>query len=751
MGHDSYLKITENSAKEKVRRKLIAKSLRELNDSCGDWSKRIDSIGGTQEAPGTFSACSPPDSSNVQFFLNYRRLRTIYDLLRAGHYPEPDGGGAVPRCPDFYIGCVKISRPNSKPNDRFDPSIPNVEFRYGIDLKFDQIWNLTKLTLGDLSSTISLAPSEQLTLEFLSSQRTLFEKKTLDSVEEMNSSENTTADKEVVNVARSSSRTENWNVSANGSVSLGSIASFGASGGASATTTTNSQTSLQQVREATRKSAQSLKTQHKIEVRGLTETSIQNRMIRVIKNHYRDRALTLNVFQLLKHFSVETKLSEIRPVIAIKINGLEWDDKFITSHVDFLENFLLDPTLIDELPQAVNGAKFVPGPEVYRELIDLAKNTLYYLFEKPNIFKMLRFIGGEYTQPNGTTVRLENLPDADPNLVSTSFDPGLFTFFPEGAIHDHFGTGGGPSTGFTYAERLGTSAFFVASKTGLARFYTILQFLYTLYIEHRDSNRLTDIFLLDMLRTLRDEIDTHWENATADLKDLIIRDVAADGAGRDAYIEIFRRLSGFRSMVRGFLQYRLGILDEYATVVNQRQKDRLVTTRLIEHMNCNMNYYVQQFLTYIAQKTNNQTIIDFAKQVFNSMDRTPQDVFIKRYLEPVFDFERVFIDRQQLIIPAFWYLPPNGNREISIPNVDRESEIVDMKMIKPVVDNDIIVPLSDGVHIEVSPGACILNEVPEPVIEQPAIILKCDCQSCKDSMSQQQATPRDISPQNISA
>lgn len=117
-------------------------------------------------------------------------------------------------------------------------------------------------SLGDLSSTISLAPSEQLTLEFLSSQRMLLEKKNMDSREEMNSLENTTIDREIVNVARSSSRSENWNISANASISIGSVASLGASGGTSGSTTLSSQFSLQQISEATRKSAQSLKTLH---------------------------------------------------------------------------------------------------------------------------------------------------------------------------------------------------------------------------------------------------------------------------------------------------------------------------------------------------------------------------------------------------------------------------------------------------------------------------------------------------------
>src|SRR5437879_5774243 len=45
----------------------------------------------------------------------------------------------------------------------------NVLFR--LDARFSQVWNLTDLTLGDLASTMSLAPREQLTIEIQTSQR----------------------------------------------------------------------------------------------------------------------------------------------------------------------------------------------------------------------------------------------------------------------------------------------------------------------------------------------------------------------------------------------------------------------------------------------------------------------------------------------------------------------------------------------------------------------------------------------------
>lgn len=272
-------------------------------------------------------------------------------------------------------------------------------------------------------------------------------------------------------------------------------------------------------------------------------------MTRLISNPYRDRALSLNVFQILKHFSLKTELSEIRPILIVRIEGLEWDDNFITSHVEFLQYYLLDSTLVEELPRALNGAKPIPNPDKYSELIDLSKKALYYLFENPNIFNVYHIQGED---PQG--VDFLNIPSTNPNLVSTSFDPQL-SFIPPGSTIRSASSMLGDDTP---ATRQGRSAFWLARRKGLARFYTVLQFIYTLYLEHKNSNTLTDIFLLDLVRTLRDEIDTSWENITGDLGELVIREVKGTDDNADAYIEIFRRLSGFRSIVRGFIQYRQG-------------------------------------------------------------------------------------------------------------------------------------------------------------------------------------------------
>jgi hypothetical protein len=157
---------------------------------------------------------------------------------------------------------------------------------FGLDARFSQVWNLQDVTIGDLASTMSLAPREQLTIEILTSQRKVLEQSTLDSTEAISSSESTTSDKETVNVVRAASKTEGWHVDGTGTLTCG-YGSASVSAGYSKSVTESNQQTINHVAEATKKSATNLKSLHKIDVRGVSESFVQNRMTRVLKNPLR--------------------------------------------------------------------------------------------------------------------------------------------------------------------------------------------------------------------------------------------------------------------------------------------------------------------------------------------------------------------------------------------------------------------------------------------------------------------------------
>ena len=85
---------------------------------------------------------------------------------------------------------------------------------------FEQRWCLRKQVLSASVTSISLAPNEALRLTLRNSQRKVFDQTTINEVEQSESIESTTVDRDVLNVTRSSSVTNNWNVSGNASVSI---------------------------------------------------------------------------------------------------------------------------------------------------------------------------------------------------------------------------------------------------------------------------------------------------------------------------------------------------------------------------------------------------------------------------------------------------------------------------------------------------------------------------------------------------
>jgi hypothetical protein len=87
------------------------------------------------------------------------------------------------------------------------------------------------------------------------------------------------------------------------------------------------------------------------------------------------------VFQLLKHFSVETALDEQRAAFVVSIDSVSFDSDFVQNHVSFLQETLIDDTMVTDLPNAIQGTK----PTVLSGAKDTANQmstlALRYLFD----------------------------------------------------------------------------------------------------------------------------------------------------------------------------------------------------------------------------------------------------------------------------------------------------------------------------------------------------------------------------------
>jgi hypothetical protein len=599
-------------------------------------------------AAQAFDPCAGPDSTPPFFVVPFRRA-LLLSPLPFGEFPS------------WSLACVRVDS----------------LFAYmALDLRFEQLWNLYRLSLGDLSSTMTLAPSEDLTLEFRSTQRRLLDQDTVDSAEALTSNESTTVDKEVVNVARSSARTQNWHVDGGGSFSIG-VVGVNANAGVSNSASDSSQSSIQHITESTRKSAHSLKTLHKIEVRGVTETFIDNRQTRRIRNPYPDHSLMLNVFQLIKHFSVRTSLVEVRPILLIEVRSLVFDEAFVVANSDFLQANLLDSLLLDQLSVAIQGAAPLLSSGALEEARDAAKLALRYLCDIPNVFNVPP-IPRVFGQPDPAQF-------GDPNNPETSFNA--------------------QATRSGFNDSLGKNDDVVLIFTSLNLFFRV-------YRELRGNQAALDKYALDLAVALAADVDPKW----TELKGVKVNDRTAIDDIEDFgdFTEILRRLSGFLAMVNGIVKPLVDPASQDEDAIRQHEVAAVVASRLIDHLNCHKDYYIQRFLSYVARRTNGEEIAEFARQVVNTANVTPA---AREAIVRLFDIDRSFVDGQDIVVPSVSAvtladLAALGG-SLGLPGehgIDPEAPAPE---VPPAVIEDLEVPC-DGIHLEVALGRCVLDNPPPP-------------------------------------
>jgi hypothetical protein len=558
----------------------------------------------------------------------------------------------------------------------------------GLSLLFEQRWNLLAVEIGDLASTIGLAPDEHLTIEILTSQRKLLEQKVVDSTEELRSSESTAVDKEVVNVARSASKTNSWKVDGSGSFSLGFF-SLGASASTSETVTRSAQESSQRIHEQTVKSAHSLKTLHKIEVRGVTETFVQHRMTRRLRNPYPDRTMSVNVFQLQKRFSVVVQIAEIRPILVLRV-ALDFNEEFVAGNAGFLRENLIDEGLVEELPLAVSGAS---PSSMIRGNYDAAKWALWalkFLFKEPGMFRLPARLEmfGELLDPNDPAAsfnepfeRFSELGNADAAI-----------FFVRGGFRDQ--------TAYVRASR----------NRKVFNLYLVLTYFYRVYesLERGGGGRVLSEQAVVFATGLAKRLGTLWteilgggvdqvtgdENAAQSLYDIVRQD-PYEG---NALTEVFRRIPGFLALMEDVVAGTVPV--DAASSGSTFSSAADASTRLLHHLRCHASYYTQRYLEYLAEKTAKRPLIELVQKAIAEQRDAPE-------LIRAFDPEGCYVDRDAVIVPGNPVDASQFGSLISLfPDSAGTTQLPDLS-----AGGEVVVP-ADGVHLEVAPGQCELPGVP---------------------------------------
>ncbi|NUO52340.1 MAG: hypothetical protein HOV80_26105 [Polyangiaceae bacterium] len=419
---------------------------------------------------------------------------------------------------------------------------------YAADLRFLQLWQLVGTHIGDLGSVVALAPGEETSLNIKKTQRTSFTRSVVDSSESMTSKESTQIDKDVMNVARSTTKANQWRVDSTATVSIGGVGSLSVSAGYSESTSSTINTSLQRISEATQKSAEQLKSLQKTEVTQSHEVTDETEARRRIANPYRDRSLMLNVFDLYKEFRVDTSLVEIRPSLVIEIPSLRLDRDFALGNADFLESKILDGALLEELRSALQTVQRPIGDLPENEASDLAQEALRLLFVEPHV------IGDVASGPNWSII--ESL-DSMGNAL-------------DDAVSNHFGTA-----------------------------YTTLVFYHRFYQGLSAEDRAR--WAIRIAVTLSDSIGAMW--STAEAGDLV------NVLDRNNPTELLRRVSGFLSMVDKLLKPLLVPPEDARLAQDARERAEFVLARVVAHLESYQDYYVQHYLEYVFRRTEGLSLV----------------------------------------------------------------------------------------------------------------------------------------------
>ena len=248
-------------------------------------------------------------------------------------------GDPVEQIPVLALGCTPVSAASAS---------------LCLDLQYEQRWFFHRL--GPVRSPrlprLLLARRCQCPSATPSASNSTGRRSTRSTTEQ---SESTISDKDVLNVTRSSSKTDNWTVNANASMSLPAGGEAGSSASVSQTVNETIQLISATHPRSTQKSASNLKALQKVQIRESTEVSTEATSARRITNPYRDRSVRIDVYELAKEFCVEFHLTGLAPALVLTVDRLTFDRSFVLTNRAFLSEELIDRPLEFELTEALQS------------------------------------------------------------------------------------------------------------------------------------------------------------------------------------------------------------------------------------------------------------------------------------------------------------------------------------------------------------------------------------------------------------
>lgn len=554
----------------------------------------------------------------------------------------------------------------------------DVTIRGSILAWFSQQWTLKEVAIGDYANLISLAPGEILTIEMKRTQHTLLEQTQENTSIVEDGTENLDSDKESITVANTSARTANWSISGTGGFSLAGI---GASGSATSSNTINNTTSntLNSIHETTVKSTQKITTQTKLQVRGVTETTVEARQTRVLKNPFQDRSLDLNLYEVVKEFEVQTAVQASVPngdphpalqlLLTATLHPISFDQGFICANEAFLEAQLLDSQLLDSLSDIIKGLEQVL-PADQTQAIDSALDTLeMWLFQ-------FREEGLQQPYQN-SPYQNDTIDNAFTNVDALSGGP---TDINSGAS----GTAIQQSKSAAFEIYVNLQMYW-AAMGGYPRYSVAIEPFPALYPPLR----------LQLMQGLAQQVGTAWTALSDDERIALMKN--------DNRTEMFRRIPTFLQLYNDLLGKIVIPQPDAATAA--------LTRALINHLNVNADYYTEQYLRFVWNTLGSTFVIRLTNNILSEVFPAPTGYVTdtsRPYLN-LYQLENVHRSGMSILIPLeFGALPDNSSIPNFLPGLIQLNTAINGAAAPAPVSDTVTVP-TEGIHVEPVAGSCVLQ------------------------------------------
>ena len=604
-------------------------------------------FGGSADKP----ACASQNITNDDFCHAPPKRGVSYQTLSYRSTGQRQPIQDLPPPQDLNLACVPVRAR---------------QYAVGLDYRFDQYWFTESVLIGDEADRLSLAPNETLTITTRVTQRTTLSQNVVDSHEVTDSFESTVQDKDVLNLASSTSQTLSWRVDAHANFLVPGL-SGGVSSGASGTVQDTANRTIERISDATRKSSEQLRTLHKVEISRTAETVSDQNQSRTISNPYKDRTLSIRAYEMLKCYRVRTRLRELRPVILLRIDDLKFDDDFIFANSDFLARELLDRSLANELLNALETLRSSLSLDSVGRARDLAAEAFRYLFDVQNVFQF-------------------NDATDDPSVSFGGSDYG--------------------DSGFS--DCIGND--FAREIASLGTYYRLYRDLANRFPDEAVRKQLLVDLALSLSRYLSARIEGKEKG-----------DIQAVFDETDR-TDVMRRVPGFVSLVEGMLRPLVEPAERERDRIDEAGRAAVVLERLLKHLRCHRHVYIARYLFYLFRSSGIQSLVELFMDgnertalldqlvaMGNAPDPAAHRAELSRALES-FDPYQGFLDGHTFVIPAAE--PVTAAEAVALLEAMRGNEGAVEEPVFEERQFGVLLPTS-GYHLEAHAGMCELADVPD--------------------------------------